>query len=184
MIEEWKPVWGYEGIYEVSNLGRVRSVDRLNSYGRKNRGKLLKQTPLPDTRYLYVKLLKDGKSKMFKIHRLVAMTFIGEPKNGEVVDHIDGDRQNNNLENLRFVSQRENTALGKMRLKKTSRFTGVSIIRKTGLWRVSKKFGSQNLPIGHFMNEEMAAYIYSSIQNLEQALYFKKHKTLLNTPVL
>ena len=93
--EIWKPIKNYEELYEVSSLGRVRSLDRetIDSMGRKQyfKGKVLK--PQYDRYgYLYVPLNKSGKKK-FKVHRLVAEAFIPNPDNKPCVDHINTNKE-------------------------------------------------------------------------------------------
>ncbi len=103
MIEIWKDIKGYEGLYEVSNLGQIKSFNYL----RTGKEKILK--PLKDKGgYLFVSLYKSGKVKLFKIHRLVAQAFIDNPKNKPCINHIDCDRQNNCVNNLEWVTQKEN----------------------------------------------------------------------------
>ena len=80
MEEIWKDISGYEGIYQVSNLGNVRSLDRLDCRGRKRQGVLLKQV-ISTNDYLKVTLYKNGKSKTKIIHRLVAEAFIPNTEN-------------------------------------------------------------------------------------------------------
>ena len=95
MIEEWRDIRGYEGLYQVSNLGRVKSIPR-----EKTKGGILK--PLKDTTgYLSVNLYKNGKIKRCKIHRLVANNFLE-------VNHKDGNKLNNNLSNLEYVTRSQN----------------------------------------------------------------------------
>lgn len=101
--EIWKDVVGYEGLYEVSNLGNVRSVD----FQGKKRIRLLKQATIGDG-YLHVNLCKNGVHKTGYTHRLVAQAFISNPERKPVVDHINTIRTDNRLENLRWVTQREN----------------------------------------------------------------------------
>lgn len=112
--EIWKPVKGYEGLYEVSNLGRVRSLDRTitkaGRYGMMDvvrKGKLLKPQ-LGKSGYLCIILCKLGKSKMIFVHRLVATSFIGDIDEEHEVNHIDYNRTNNKLENLEIVTHAEN----------------------------------------------------------------------------
>ena len=109
----WKPIEGYEGLYEVSSNGLVRSLDR---YGRGRgdvdsirifRGKVLFM-PIYRALYHSVSLCKHGKVKRCYTHRLVALTFIPNPKNKEQVNHIDGNKLNNNVSNLEWVTPSEN----------------------------------------------------------------------------
>lgn len=97
--EKWLPVSGYTGSYEVSSLGRVKS---LLSHGR-----ILKQT-INSVGYERVALRKDGITKFVFVHRLVARAFIDNPEKKPYVDHIDGDRRNNSASNLRWCTMREN----------------------------------------------------------------------------
>ena len=95
MIEVWRDIRGYEGLYQVSNLGRVKSIPR-----ERTKGGILK--PLKDTTgYLSVNLYKNGKIKRYKIHRLVANNFLE-------VNHKDGNKLNNNLSNLEYVTRSQN----------------------------------------------------------------------------
>lgn len=110
--EQWKPVVGYEGLYEVSDHGRVRSVDRwVAQTGRKDRwfpGVLLKQMD-DRKRYKWVNLNRGGAPKVGKVHRMVAEAFIGAPPEGNVLCHNDGNVQNNAVGNLRWGTPRENS---------------------------------------------------------------------------
>lgn len=106
MQEIWKPVKNYEGIYVVSNTGKVYSINRVDRLGRVKEGKELKQR-VSKFGYLYVPLVKDGKRKNKSIHRLVATTFLVGNEN-DVVNHLDGNKKNNNVNNLEFTTQKEN----------------------------------------------------------------------------
>ena len=97
MIEIWKPIPNYEELYMVSNLGRVKSVKR---------DKILKEQ-LNERGYLRVSLSKNNKQKIYSVHRLVMITFIGYEE-GKQVNHIDGDKTNNRLDNLEWTTQSEN----------------------------------------------------------------------------
>lgn len=99
MEEIWKPIPGYEELYEASSLGRIR-----NKYGRV---RALRE----HHKYLTLCMYKKGKKKTIDVHRLIALTFIGpSPGPGYEVDHIDGDRYNNRADNLEYVTKKENYA--------------------------------------------------------------------------
>ena len=102
--EIWKPIKDFEGYYEVSNIGRVRSLN----YKRTGKGKILKN--IEDYKgYLEVVLTKNGKRKQFKVHRLVAEAFIPNPENKPCIDHINTVKSDNRVENLRWVTYKENS---------------------------------------------------------------------------
>ena len=102
--EIWKPVNGYEGLYEVSSLGRVKSL----WYGRE---KILK--PQDNGKgYLFVNLYKDGKVKHLLVHKLVAEAFIPNPFGFTEINHLDENKTNNVVDNLEFCSRRYNVNFG------------------------------------------------------------------------
>jgi len=103
---EWKPIKGYEGLYEVSNDGRVRRLRFINGSHNFEKIKECKQT-LNTWGYMTVNLSKNGKSNTKRVHRLVADAFLGE--SNLQVDHIDGNKRNNRLDNLEYVTPKENT---------------------------------------------------------------------------
>lgn len=114
MKEIWRDIVGYEGLYKVSNMGRVKSLAKRVQRGFCNivteerlmtiqRGKTK-----GNSWYLQVTLSKDGVQKTHKVHRIVALTFLKRKDGCNQVDHIDGNKENNRVENLRWVSQAEN----------------------------------------------------------------------------
>ncbi|MGN1298135.1 MAG: NUMOD4 domain-containing protein [Clostridia bacterium] len=111
MEEVWKDIDGYEGLYQVSNLGRVKSFDRYvkNKMSNKNikKGRVLRPC-VSKYGYLNVNLVKNTKGKTSAIHRLVAIAFIENPENKLCVNHIDGNKKNNNVYNLEWVTHSEN----------------------------------------------------------------------------
>lgn len=116
MQEEWRDIKGYEGYYQVSNLGKVRSVDRItktNQGGvRFARGKEIKQRPTATSKYQYVDLHREGKVKHFSVHRLVAQAFVPNPDNLPQVNHINEDISDNRSENLEWCTQKYNNNYG------------------------------------------------------------------------
>lgn len=102
MNEIWKPVVGYEGLYEVSNLGNIRRIWR---YGKPWVHTLKSKTTRDG--YLEATLTKNSKAKSIRTHRIVAMAFLGHP-DGKEVNHIDGNKKNNSVENLEWVTPSEN----------------------------------------------------------------------------
>lgn len=111
MQEIWKKISDYPN-YEVSNLGRVRSIDRIDSLGRKKKGQILK--PQYDGRrlYLHVCLSREGKCITKNIHRLVAEAFIKNPYNLKEVNHKDEDKTNNKASNLEWCDHIYNNRYG------------------------------------------------------------------------
>ena len=109
MKEIWKDVAGYEGLYKVSSIGRVRSLDRIIK-GKRTipfKGRLL-LSAISGGGYPWIMLCNKGEEKYKTIHRLVSIAFILNPKNKPCVNHIDGDKTNNHIFNLEWVTHKEN----------------------------------------------------------------------------
>lgn len=101
--EQWRPISGYEGIYEVSNHGRVRSLDRVSAQGGRLTGRLRKPDAVTSrSGHLRVALCRDGKVRRWFVHRLVLTAFLGAPSIEMQACHNDGDPTNNVLTNLRW----------------------------------------------------------------------------------
>ncbi|QIN96378.1 hypothetical protein DAC17_79 [Bacteroides phage DAC17] len=106
--EVWMDIPGYEGLYQVSNLGRFKALSKTRVGARCSRvykERILSQKVNFD-KYYYISLSKGDKKTSYRAHRLIALAFLGE--SGLPVDHIDGNPLNNNVTNLRYVSQSEN----------------------------------------------------------------------------
>ena len=124
MEERWLAVPGYAGIYEVSNLGRVRSLSRLDTAGRKRKGSIMR-IHRTASGHQAISLYRESQ-KGFRIHDLVLRAFVGEPPAGMCAVHRDGNTLNNNLENL---------AWGRDRVRREVQVKSSGGVRGWGGWR-------------------------------------------------
>lgn len=172
MEEIWKDIPGYEGLYQVSDRGRVKSVARVieKSNGSKHTvtEKLL-SLPTDKQGYVVVVLFDKGKRKHFMVHKLVAICFLDHEPDGHklVVDHVDHNKSNNRLENLRLVSQRENCNHRKK--VGTSKYPGVCWHKKDKQWRSIITIDGKQKYLGQFKCEEKAAETYRQARAQLQA---------------
>jgi hypothetical protein len=138
MNEIFKDIPNYEGIYQVSNFGNVKSLERkleFKGYLRTQKEKILKKISGDD--YYRVNLSKCGKIKTIRVHQLVAITFLNHKpcRHKIVIDHIDSNKFNNRLDNLRLISHRENCS--KEKTIKSGLPVGVSFCK------INKKYKSE-----------------------------------------
>ena len=112
MKEIWKDIKEYEGLYQISNLGNIKSVNKKDSLGRKVNGKMMKPIKRKDG-YLDITLHKNGEAKHFLIHKIVAKTFIKNKNNYKEINHIDENKRNNNIDNLEWCDRSYNINYGK-----------------------------------------------------------------------
>ena len=110
LFEEWKTIENYEN-YQVSNFGRIKSLERIDNNNHLVKERILKQST---NKYGYqrIQLCKDGKPKIFSVHRLVAMAFIPNPNNYEQVNHKDECKTNNHVDNLEWCTAKFNSNYG------------------------------------------------------------------------
>lgn len=130
--EKWLPVEGFEGEYEVSNLGRVKSLGRfkVTKKGMHYPVKPLLLKPRNYNGYLSVGFPKDGKYKMLRVNRLVAAAFVDNPDGKPFVNHIDGNKTNNHASNLEWVTAKENSQHA---MRTGLRKAGREVIREDGM---------------------------------------------------
>ncbi len=117
--EFWKDIKGYEGLYQVSNFGRVKSI-KSSKRGRKPlNGGILAQSYCGIMKYPQVPLSKNGRHKNFSVHRLIAQAFIPNPMHFPIVNHIDENPQNNHVDNLEWCTQEYNCNHGRANKKRS-----------------------------------------------------------------
>jgi hypothetical protein len=157
--EEFTDVPGYEGLYQISNLCNLKSLSYLKKGNKsvfKTKEKILSKH-INKQGYLYFKLSKDKKRKTYKVHQLMAITFLNHNPCGMdlVIDHIDNDKLNNRVENLQIITSRENCS--KDRKNKTSKYTGVSWCKLRNKWKAQIQIKTKKKYLGLF-NTELHAY--------------------------
>ena len=157
MNEIWKDVLDYDGLYKVSNKGRIKSL-------KYNKEIILKQH-IGGIGYSSINLCKDGKSIKRRIHQLVAESFLGHIRCGHtlIVDHINDIKTDNRLENLQIITQRENTC--RTQGKYSSKYKGVSFYKKTNKWVAHISINKKIKHLGYFKNEHEAHLTYLKALN-------------------
>lgn len=155
-MEIWKDIKGYEGIYKTSNLGNVKSL-------KFDKEKILSLN-VNSTGYFTVILAKNKIRKTFKVHQLVAMSFLNHtPCNyTRVIDHIDNNKLNNKIDNLQIVTSRYN--ISKQKTGK-SKYTGVYYNKKCNKWYSQIIISKRKEYLGIFTNEYDAHLAYQSRLN-------------------
>lgn len=163
--EIWKDIPDYEGFYQVSNLGRVKSLNRsyVDAMGRNRplNGRILRQK-LTRFGYLDASLSVGGKMRSIRVHQLVAMAFLGHSRCGYklVVNHKNFIKTDNRVENLEIVSTRENS--NRKHLKSTSEYTGVHWRKQSNKWHAQIIVDGKKLHIGLFDTELEASQYYEN----------------------
>ncbi len=158
MIELWKAITDYIGQYEVSNFGRIRSLDRMAWNGKAKhpvKGRTLKLHLSCDrVKYQYVSLCKNSKYQHVAVHRMVALHFIPNPESKRYVGHKDSDPLNNHVENLEWCTAKENEEIKRRRFPQkgfdnpNAKLTREQVVkikrmysRGIKIWEISKETG-------------------------------------------
>jgi hypothetical protein len=162
-LEVWKDIPGYEGLYQVSNLGRVKSLPKeqitANGVVKKYDGKILKGSTTTSG-YRLIVLCVNRNVKAYTIHQLVAMSFLNHKPDGHklVIDHINDNKSDNRVENLQIVTQRVNTC--KTQGKYSSKYKGVCYNKKANKWQSNIRINGKLKHLGLFKCELAASYAY------------------------
>ena len=156
--EIFKTIEGYEGMYEISNYGRVKSL--------KNNKEYILKPSLDLNGYVIVSLSNEGIKKTKTIHQLVAIAFLNHIPDGMklIVNHKDFNRQNNHVDNLEIITQRENANL--KHLLSSSQYTGVSWHKRDKKWQSIILINNKLKYLGYFNNELEASKAYEEALKL------------------
>lgn len=176
--EEFRDIPGFEGIYQVSNLGNVKSLPRKILNGKAfyiSKERILKPSICSKGYYFFV--LK--KPKAIRVHKLVAMAFLNHIPDGThkiVVDHINNIRTDNRLENLQLITNRENCSKDKK--NGSSKYTGVYWSKERNKWKSKININGKSIHLGYFKIETEASEYYQnalkSIENNEEIVIKKR----------
>jgi len=165
LIEQIKPIKGYEGLYSVSNYGYVISEEKEWSTGTNNNIHRKSKSILKYTLsrgYKLVSLCRHGKVKAASIHRIVWDHFGDQPRNGRKlqVDHIDNNKLNNRINNLQLLSCSQNVAKYYKTQKLTSKYTGVYLVKSINKWRARIMLNGVRTHLGDYALEIDAHIAY------------------------
>lgn len=158
--EEWRDIVGYEGRYVVSNLGRVYSLPKRT--GKRSHNGIILKNIINVYGYHVVALTKNNVIKQYKTSRLVAFAFLETILGKNYVDHIDGNKLNNIVTNLRWCTSRENITYACEKRTNMTKYTGVHLRRKDGKYYSQIYKNGKNNHLGVFDNQEDASRAYQN----------------------
>lgn len=167
LTEQFKPIKNYEGLYEISNFGRVKSLpkEKWNHYAFVHLAEKILMHNISPMGYHRITLHKDGELKTFQIHLLVWDHFGNSPRNGFIlqVDHADNDKNNCGIDNLQLLTSRENIVkYQKMRDNITSKYIGVSWHKQCKKWQAEICIDSKSIHLGTYNKEIEASNAYQN----------------------
>ena len=169
LFEEWMPIIGFEESYEISNQGRVKSLERtiIKKDGTPNPYKeVIMAVTITNAGYYSVRLSKEGRKKTKAVHILVAESFMNHNKKGElVVNHKDFNRLNNHVNNFEIITQRKNA--DQKHIQTSSIYTGVNWDKRKNKWRTRIYHNGKRIHLGMFANQNDAGKAYDD--------YVKQH---------
>ena len=160
MEEIWKDIEGYEGLYQVSSVGIVKSLKRLvnSKHSSRTVNEIILKQSLNKWGYYAVGLHKYGKVNIFRVHRLVAVAFIHNTESKPCINHINAIKTDNRAENLEWCTIRENTSHYYSQQKSTSQYVGVILSRNK--WNASIYHGGKKHNLGWYPTEIEASIAY------------------------
>ena len=166
--EIWIKVKNFEEFYEVSNYGNIKRLPKKIK-GISNSFRILKEKILKPRysgkQYLMVTLTKNNEQFNKKVHRLVAEHFIPNPENKPQVNHLDGNKENNQKENLEWVTNRENKNHYYSNASIFGKYRGVYYNKTNKKWRSRIKINNETINLGYFTTEEEAGLAYINAKN-------------------
>jgi hypothetical protein len=167
MQEEWKDIIGYEGYYKISNLGNVKFLERKITTSQSERiyKEKINKIWLSKRGYSVTDLIVNKLRKTKTIHRLTAIHFINNPLNKPFVNHIDGNKSNNSIQNLEWVNNMENMCHAKKNVKRSSQYIGVGWDKWANKWKSQIYHNGRSIHLGNFFTEQEA---YSARVKYEQ----------------
>jgi hypothetical protein len=151
MQELWKPIKDYEGLYEVSNLGRIKAFPRKGNHYKEPT--IMKQFKYK-TGYMYVSLSKGGKAKKYKVYRLVAEAFIPNPNDYKTINHIDENKENNCVENLEWCTTFYNNQYSKAKKVEQYDKLGNLVAIWTSARTIERVLGIDHTLIGNYCKDK------------------------------
>lgn len=156
--EIWKDIIDFEGLYEISNYGNVKSCRRYvnQRFGKRLVNEKLLSLGRDKDGYLMAILCQDGIKKTVKIHRLVANAFIDKSEDKNIVNHVDSNKSNNNSSNLEWVSSLENNCHSRLKMKTSSKYVGVCFYKRDRNFVATATINGKTITLGAFKNEEDA----------------------------
>jgi len=160
--EIWKPIVGYEGLYEVSNMGRVKSLAKTWTSGTgrvQSKNDSMLKPILSDTGYRQVMLYSCYGNKMMRIYWLVWDAFSDKPRKGFYVDHKNENKQDDNIDNLQLLSNRQNITKSFLS-RKTASCLPIGVSRNRNKYRAMIRYGGKKIHLGTFNCPTVASIAY------------------------